>query len=112
MAAKELEMPIYEYRCGACGHEFELMQKITDRPKRKCEACGRLKARRMISQTSFVLKGQGWYVTDYAGKKAPPSAEADKPASSEKSEKSEKKDKPAKPEKSGKSDKSNLKKTG
>lgn len=63
-------MPIYEYRCGACGHEFEVMQKITDGPKRKCEKCGRLKAKRMISQTSFVLKGQGWYVTDYGGKNA------------------------------------------
>lgn len=62
-------MPIYEYRCEACGHEFELMQKITERPVRKCEACGRLKAKRMISQTSFILRGSGWYVTDYKGKK-------------------------------------------
>lgn len=62
-------MPIYEYECNACGHEFEVMQKITDRPIRKCERCGRLKAKRRISRTSFVLKGSGWYVTDYAGKK-------------------------------------------
>ena len=62
-------MPIYEYYCNACGHEFELIQKITDSPVRKCEACGKLQAKRKISQTSFVLKGSGWYVTDYGGKK-------------------------------------------
>ncbi|MDD5306788.1 MAG: zinc ribbon domain-containing protein [Deltaproteobacteria bacterium] len=62
-------MPIYEYRCGACGHEFEIMQKMSDGPVRKCEACGKLKVKRLVSQTSFVLKGSGWYVTDYAGKK-------------------------------------------
>jgi putative FmdB family regulatory protein len=62
-------MPIYEYRCDACGHEFEVMQKMSDGPIRKCEACGRLKVKRLVSQTSFVLKGSGWYVTDYAGKK-------------------------------------------
>ncbi len=66
-------MPIYEYHCNECGHEFEVMQKINDRPIRKCEKCGRLKAKRMISQTSFILKGSGWYVTDYSGKKAPAS---------------------------------------
>ncbi len=64
-------MPIYEYHCNECGHEFEVMQKINDRPIRKCEKCGRLKAKRMISQTSFILKGSGWYVTDYSGKKPP-----------------------------------------
>jgi putative FmdB family regulatory protein len=62
-------MPIYEYRCSACGHEFEVMQKMSDGPIRKCEACGRLKVKRLVSQSSFVLKGSGWYVTDYAGKK-------------------------------------------
>ena len=62
-------MPIYEYECSACGHEFEVMQKVSDPPIRKCEQCGRLKAKKMISQTSFVLKGSGWYVTDYGGKK-------------------------------------------
>ena len=61
-------MPIYEYHCNACDHEFEVMQKITDPPIRKCEKCGRLKAKKMISQSSFVLKGSGWYVTDYGGK--------------------------------------------
>jgi putative FmdB family regulatory protein len=63
-------MPIYEYTCKACGHEFEVIQKITDRPIRKCEKCGKLQAARHISQTTFLLKGTGWYTTDYAGHKA------------------------------------------
>ena len=61
-------MPIYEYSCGECGHDFEKIQKISDAPIRKCPSCGRLKARRLISRTSFVLKGEGWYVTDYPSK--------------------------------------------
>jgi putative FmdB family regulatory protein len=63
-------MPIYEYHCESCGHEFEAMQKITDEPIRKCEGCGKMKAKRSISRTSFVLKGSGWYVTDYGGANA------------------------------------------
>jgi putative FmdB family regulatory protein len=87
-------MPLYEYRCGACGHEFEVLQKVSDRPIRKCESCGRLKAKRAISQTSFVLKGSGWYATDYGGRKngaardkaadKPESGSSDKPSSPEK----------------------------
>lgn len=60
-------MPIYEYRCRKCGHEFEEWQKITDPPVEKCSACGG-RASRLISQSSFILKGTGWYVTDYARK--------------------------------------------
>ena len=61
-------MPFYEYKCDACGHEFEEFQKIKDRPVRTCPECKRRRVRRLISQTSFVLKGSGWYVTDYARK--------------------------------------------
>ncbi len=61
-------MPIYEYACLECEHEFEKIQKMSDSPVRKCPSCGRLKARRKISRTSFVLKGDGWYVTDYPSK--------------------------------------------
>ena len=60
-------MPIYEYRCEHCG-DFEEMQRITDPPLSRCPTCRR-KVRRLISSTSFQLKGTGWYVTDYAGKK-------------------------------------------
>ncbi len=59
-------MPIYEYKCSHCGEEIELWQKITDKPARKCPHCGRRTLHRLISQTSFHLKGTGWYVTDYA----------------------------------------------
>ncbi len=57
-------MPIYEYRCEHCG-DFEEMQRITDPPLDRCPKCKR-KVRRLISNTSFQLKGTGWYVTDYA----------------------------------------------
>lgn len=59
-------MPIYEYQCDKCG-TFEATQKITDKPLSKCPTCkGRVK--KLISNTSFQLKGSGWYVTDYARK--------------------------------------------
>jgi putative FmdB family regulatory protein len=57
-------MPIYEYRCERCG-DFEEMQRITDAPLERCPTCKR-KVQRLISSTSFQLKGSGWYVTDYA----------------------------------------------
>ncbi|HZP40471.1 MAG TPA: zinc ribbon domain-containing protein [Candidatus Binatia bacterium] len=57
-------MPIYEYRCEKCG-DFEEMQRITDPPLARCPRC-RGKVRRLISNTSFQLKGTGWYATDYA----------------------------------------------
>ena len=57
-------MPIYEYRCERCGI-FEEMQRITDAPLERCPKCQR-KVRRLISSTSFQLKGTGWYATDYA----------------------------------------------
>jgi len=57
-------MPIYEYRCEKCG-EFEVNQRITEPALQRCPTCKR-KVRRLISNTSFQLKGSGWYVTDYA----------------------------------------------
>jgi putative FmdB family regulatory protein len=57
-------MPIYEYRCEHCG-VFEEMQRITDPPLERCPTCRR-KVVRLISHTSFQLKGTGWYATDYA----------------------------------------------
>lgn len=61
-------MPIYEYLCEGCGKHHEIMQKITDEPLKVCPACGG-KMKKQISNTSFVLKGTGWYVTDYASDK-------------------------------------------
>ena len=62
-------MPIYEYRCGKCGHEFEREQRIVEDPIKKCPACRSLKAKRLISKTSFVLKGGGWYSDLYSSAK-------------------------------------------
>ena len=59
-------MPIYEYQCEKCG-EFEVTQRITEGPLKKCPTCKR-KVKKLISSTSFHLKGSGWYVTDYARK--------------------------------------------
>lgn len=59
-------MPIYEYRCATCG-EFDVMQRITEKPLRKCPSC-KGKVEKLVSNTSFQLKGSGWYLTDYAGK--------------------------------------------
>ena len=57
-------MPIYEYQCENCSRRFEVMQRMTEPLLATCEKCGG-HVRRLISQTSFVLKGGGWYVTDY-----------------------------------------------
>ncbi len=73
-------MPIYEYECQQCNQVTEAMQKFSDAPLTKCPRCsGSL--RKMISQSSFHLKGSGWYVTDYARKgDSAPSGGKDKPA--------------------------------
>lgn len=60
-------MPIYEYACPKCG-EFEVTQRITDAALKKCPTCKSTKVKKLISNTSFQLKGSGWYVTDYARK--------------------------------------------
>jgi putative FmdB family regulatory protein len=64
-------MPTYEYECRACGHEFEREQRISEDPVRKCPRCGKDEVRRLISRTSFVLKGGGWYSDLYSSKPAP-----------------------------------------
>lgn len=57
-------MPIYEYKCTKCGKEFEVLQRSFDVDEAPCEYCG-APGKRFMSNTSFVLKGTGWYVTDY-----------------------------------------------
>ncbi|MDR2935349.1 MAG: zinc ribbon domain-containing protein [Candidatus Adiutrix sp.] len=61
-------MPIYEYQCQKCGETTEIMQKFSEPPLRKCPACGGRLAK-LMSMNSFQLKGSGWYVTDYTGRK-------------------------------------------
>jgi len=76
-------MPIYEYKCEKCGEEFELFRSITNNGNPCCKFCdGPVK--KLISRSSFHLKGTGWYVTDYAGKK-PSGQEEKKEASAESS---------------------------
>jgi putative FmdB family regulatory protein len=62
-------MPIYEYQCGACGHRFEEWQKMSDPPVRTCPKCKAKKVEKLISQTTFTLKGGGWYSDLYSGPK-------------------------------------------
>jgi len=69
-------MPIYEYHCSKCG-DFETMQKMSDKPLTKCPTCGR-KVTKLISSTTFQLKGSGWYITDYARKGDSGGAKGDK----------------------------------
>jgi len=60
-------MPFYEYECTKCNHHTEIFQRISDKPITKCEKCNG-KMKKLISPSSFHLKGSGWYVTDYASK--------------------------------------------
>lgn len=62
-------MPTYEYHCPDCNHEFERFQSITAKPVKTCPECGKRKVQRLISNTSFILKGGGWYADGYADKK-------------------------------------------
>jgi putative FmdB family regulatory protein len=74
-------MPIYEYSCQKCHARVEVMQKITDKPLKRCKSCGG-KLEKEWSTSSFQLKGAGWYVTDYAAKK-PGAGEKEPAAKSE-----------------------------
>lgn len=58
-------MPIYEYRCQVCRHEMEVMQKMADEALTTCPACGKEGLTKLISRSSFQLKGTGWYQTDF-----------------------------------------------
>ena len=75
-------MPIYEYKCVECGAHVEKRQKVSDEPLKVCEICNG-KLEKQWSLSGFQFKGEGWYVTDYAGKKTEKSA--DKAEKSEKS---------------------------
>jgi len=82
-------MPIYEYQCQACAHQFEHWQKMSDPLLTECPSCQQGALRKLISAGGFQLKGDGWYVTDFKDRgkpKAEPKAEskpdAAKPASS------------------------------
>ena len=67
-------MPIYEYKCSACHHELEALQKFADAPLVTCPACGKDALTKLVSAAGFQLKGSGWYQTDFKGSGAKPAA--------------------------------------
>jgi putative FmdB family regulatory protein len=81
-------MPIYEYKCQKCGRQFEAFQGILDPELKSCKFC-KGKVHKMVSLSSFSLKGSGWYVTDYKGKKPSTTTKKEKAETSESSAKAE-----------------------
>ncbi len=61
-------MPIYEYQCNACGHVFDVLQKMSEDPLTYCPECGKPELRKLLSAPNFRLKGGGWYETDFKDK--------------------------------------------
>ena len=98
-------MPIYEYECTTCGNVEEALQKFSDKPLKKCKHCSG-KLHKLVSQSTFHLKGTGWYVTDYANKsKSTSNSESKKPESKSAASTASKKS-PDKSDKTDKTDKS------
>ena len=73
-------MPIYSYRCETCGHQQDILQKMSDPLLTVCPACGASAFRKQVTAAGFQLKGSGWYVTDFRDSKAPPKPESGTPA--------------------------------
>ena len=65
--SKALLMPIYAYKCDACGHAKDVLQKMSDDPLTDCPACGAPKFNKQLTAPGFQLKGTGWYATDFKG---------------------------------------------
>ena len=84
-------MPIYEYACGACGHQMEAIRKISDKPLIDCPACEKPELKKQVSAAAFRLKGSGWYETDFKkdGKKNLAGDDNKSPSSSSSSSSSE-----------------------
>ena len=94
-------MPIYEYECSSCGHIEEVWQKFSDPPVSSCTLCsGEMK--KLISQSTFHLKGSGWYVTDYASKPSKEKGKGERPQKKDDGKKA--KDATEKPKKSDSSE--------
>jgi len=78
-------MPVYEYECGSCGGRFETVRKFSDPDVSECLLCRARNVRKVLSAPAFVLKGSGWYVTDYPSSDRKQAAESEKPKPNEKS---------------------------
>ncbi|KVD84540.1 FmdB family transcriptional regulator [Burkholderia stagnalis] len=76
-------MPIYAYRCEACGFAKDVLQKMSDAPLSQCPECGKDAFRKQLTAAGFQLKGSGWYVTDFRGGSGGTGATASTPASGE-----------------------------
>ncbi len=75
-------MPTYEYKCQACGHAFEKFQTMSAKPEKKCPACGKNKAKRLISAgAGLIFKGSGFYITDYRSNSYKQAAKSDSASS-------------------------------
>ena len=77
-----VSMPIYAYRCAACGHTKDVLRKLSDPPLAECPACGEPRFEKQVTAAGFQLKGSGWYVTDFRNPQATPAtakADAAKP---------------------------------
>ncbi|HEX5476728.1 MAG TPA: FmdB family zinc ribbon protein [Burkholderiales bacterium] len=72
-------MPIYEYRCEACGHQDEHLQKLSEAPLSVCPACNKSSYRKQLSAAGFQLKGSGWYATDFRNSGRKPAEKSAKP---------------------------------
>jgi putative FmdB family regulatory protein len=71
-------MPIYVYRCGACGYQKEFLKRLSDAPLTKCPECGKRAFNKLVTAAGFHLKGTGWYATDFKNSGTKPAAKTDK----------------------------------
>jgi len=88
-------MPIYEYRCNACGFQKEFLQRISDAPLTDCPECGKAALGKMVTAAGFQLKGGGWYATDFKNKGTSAKPKGDDAQSAEASKKDESQSAPA-----------------
>jgi putative FmdB family regulatory protein len=65
--SQDSTMPIYAYRCDACGHTMDALQKMSDAPLTVCPQCGKPALHKQVTAAGFQLKGSGWYATDFKG---------------------------------------------
>jgi putative FmdB family regulatory protein len=79
-------MPIYEYRCGECGQDHEVLQKVSEPPLTECPACGKPALKKQLSAAGFQLKGSGWYATDFKSSAKKPAEKKPEAKSEVKSE--------------------------
>ena len=70
-------MPIYEYRCEACGHQEEFLQRVSEPPFTECPVCHKPTFQKLLSAAGFQLKGSGWYATDFKSKPKPAEKKAE-----------------------------------